>query len=172
MPDKRSAEAFLKQWCAEVDASKIPAFMKFAKTVRSHWVGIIHFVETQITNGILEGINSKVQLAKRRARGYRNIDNFINMIYFLCGKLKFDYIASNNKVNSLPGRAQNLYCSHLTISRFNAWNDTMQKARMLKEIQMLPLSIHSIMDWTQCSQVIYKLLTRFKTKVNIQFALG
>ena len=89
--DKRSAEAFLKQWCAEVDASKIPAFMKFAKTVRSHWTGIIHFVETQSTNGILEGINSKAQLAKRRARGYRNIDNFINMIYFLCGKLKFDY---------------------------------------------------------------------------------
>lgn len=91
MPDKSSAEAFLKQWCAEVESSKIPAFMKFAKTVRSHWSGIIHFVETRITNGILEGINSKVQLAKRRARGYRNIDNFINMIYFLCGKLKFDY---------------------------------------------------------------------------------
>ena len=91
MPDKPSAEAFLKQWCTEVESSKIPAFMKFVKTVRSHWSGIIHFVETRITNGILEGINSKVQLAKRRARGYRNIDNFINMIYFLCGKLKFDY---------------------------------------------------------------------------------
>ena len=91
MPDKVSAEAFLKQWCEEVEKSKIPAFMKFVKTVRSHWSGIIHFVETKITNGILEGINSKVQLAKRRARGYRNINNFINMIYFLCGKLKFDY---------------------------------------------------------------------------------
>ena len=33
----------------------------------------------------------EIQLAKRRARGYRNINNFINMIYFLCGKLKFDY---------------------------------------------------------------------------------
>ncbi|MCF6320028.1 MAG: transposase, partial [Proteobacteria bacterium] len=33
----------------------------------------------------------KIQLAKRRARGYRNIENFKNMIYFLCGKLKFDY---------------------------------------------------------------------------------
>ena len=91
MPDKVSAEAFLKQWCTEVDNAKISAFMKFAKTVRSHWTGIIHFVETKITNGILEGINSKIQLAKRRARGYRNINNYINMIYFLCGKLKFDY---------------------------------------------------------------------------------
>jgi transposase len=65
--------------------------MHFAKTVKAHWSGIIHFVESHITNGILEGINSKVQLAKRRARGYRNTENFINMIYFLCGKTKFDY---------------------------------------------------------------------------------
>ena len=91
MPDKRSAHAFLAQWCAEVNAAKIPAFQTFAKTVISHWNGIVHFVESRLTNGILEGINSKVQLAKRRARGYRNIDNFINMIYFLCGKLQFTY---------------------------------------------------------------------------------
>lgn len=91
MPNKQAADAFLKQWCVEVETAKIPAFIKFANTVRSHWSGIIHFVESRITNGILEGINSKVQLAKRRARGYRNINNFINMIHFLCGKLKFDY---------------------------------------------------------------------------------
>jgi transposase len=85
MPDKPVADAFLRQWCEDVDAAKIPAFMKFANTVRAHWSGIVHFVESHITSGILGGINSKIQLAKRRARGYRNINNFINMIYFLCG---------------------------------------------------------------------------------------
>ncbi len=77
MLDRVSAEAFLKQWCTEVDNAKIPAFMKFAKAVQSHWVGIIHFVETKITNGIFKGTNSKVKPSKRRTRGYRNIDNFI-----------------------------------------------------------------------------------------------
>ncbi len=38
-----------------------------------------------------ESINAKIQLAKKRARGYRNIDNLINMTYFIAGKLKFDY---------------------------------------------------------------------------------
>ncbi len=90
-PDKASATAFVDQWFDEVEKNKIPAFMKFAKTVKSHLSGIINFVETKITNAILESINSKIQMAKRRARGYRNTDNFINMIYFLCGKLKFDY---------------------------------------------------------------------------------
>uniref|UniRef100_E6QNR8 Transposase of ISCARN77, ISL3 family n=1 Tax=mine drainage metagenome TaxID=410659 RepID=E6QNR8_9ZZZZ len=91
MRSKEAASAFLTDWCNEADEAKIPAFMAFAKTVKSHWSGIVHFVESRITNGVLEGINSKVQLAKRRARGYRNTGNFINMIYFLCGKLKFDY---------------------------------------------------------------------------------
>ena len=91
MPDKPSAHAFLTQWCSEVETAKIPAFMKFARTVKSHWNGIVHFVESRLSNGILEGINHKVQLAKRRARGFHNIDNFINMIYFPCGKLQFRY---------------------------------------------------------------------------------
>ena len=47
--------------------------------------------DNKISNGVLEGINSKVQLAKKRARGYRNTDNFINMIYLIAGDLKFDY---------------------------------------------------------------------------------
>lgn len=91
MPNQPAAGAFLEHWCAEVEQAKIPAFMKFAKSVRAHWSGIVHFVESRLSNGILEGINHKVQLAKRRARGYRNIDNFINMIYFLCGKLTYGY---------------------------------------------------------------------------------
>ncbi len=60
MPDKQTAEAFLEQWYCEVEAAKIPAFEKFSRTVKAHWSGIIHFVESRITNGILEGINRKI----------------------------------------------------------------------------------------------------------------
>jgi transposase len=91
MPDKPTANAFLSDWCAQVEQAKIPAFQKFANTLKAHWSGIIHFVESNMTNAILESINSKIQLAKRRARGFRNINNYINMIYFLCGKLTFSY---------------------------------------------------------------------------------
>ena len=91
MPNKPAANAFLNDWCAQVEKAKILAFQKFVNTLRAHWSGIIHFVESNITNAILESINSKIQLAKRRARGFRNIKNYINMIYFLCGKLTFSY---------------------------------------------------------------------------------
>jgi transposase len=91
MDDEEEATHFLVDWCMEVEKSDIIPFKQFVKTVKAHWTGIVNFCETEINNGVLEGINSKVQLAKKRARGYRCTENFINMIYFLCGKLKFDY---------------------------------------------------------------------------------
>lgn len=91
MPTPGLASAFLDKWVREVERKKVTAFAKFARTVTIHKRGIINFFATRISNGILEGINNKIQLARRRARGYRNLENFINMIYYLCGKLAFDY---------------------------------------------------------------------------------
>ena len=89
--DREEAESYLAYWCDIADESGIQPFRKAANTIRAHWSGIINYIESRINNGILEGLNSKIQLAKKRARGYRNTKNFINMIYFTCGKLKFDY---------------------------------------------------------------------------------
>ena len=82
MENEQDAQGFLAYWCDKVDESKIFPLMKFARTVKAHWSGIISYTTLRISNGILEGTNSKIQLAKRRARGYRNTQNFINMIYF------------------------------------------------------------------------------------------
>lgn len=89
MPNTPSAEAHLAAWIEEVQRAGIQPFMQLAKTVKAHWTGIDRFIESRLTNGLLEGINHKIQLAKRRTRRYRNIQNFINMAYFLCGKLEF-----------------------------------------------------------------------------------
>ncbi len=89
--DKEEAESYLAFWCDIATESNIFPFQKAVNTIKAHWTGIVNYIESKVNNGILEGLNSKIQLAKNRARGYRNIDNFINMIYFICGKLKFDY---------------------------------------------------------------------------------
>jgi transposase len=44
-----------------------------------------------MTNGLLEGINSLVQAAKAKARGYRSIKNLITMVYLIGGKLDFGW---------------------------------------------------------------------------------
>ena len=89
--DIEEAQGYLAFWCDLVNESKIFPLIEFAKTVKAYWSGIINYVKSKITTGVIEGINNKIQLAKRRARGFRNIQNFIHMIYFLCAKLKFDY---------------------------------------------------------------------------------
>ena len=91
MEDPDDAAAFLSDWCALVSSSGIVPFQDFVRTLRAHWSGVVNFIQYRISNGVLEGINSKIQLAKKRARGYRNVKNFINMIYFISGKLEFDY---------------------------------------------------------------------------------
>ncbi len=91
MPSRQEAHGFLAFWCDMASESEIAPFTRFAATVKKHWNGILNYISSKLTNGILEGINSKIQLIKRRARGYRNTTNFINMIYFTCGKLNLDY---------------------------------------------------------------------------------
>ena len=87
----QEAKGFLWFWCDMVRDSKIFPYIKFVNMIKAHWSGKTAYFDKKVTNGILEGINSKIQLAKRRYRGFRNINNFINMIYFLNAKLKFDY---------------------------------------------------------------------------------
>ncbi len=60
-----------------------------AYTIKRHWDGVLQWFKSRINNGILEGINSLVQAAKARARGYRTTKNFIAMIYLVGGKLNF-----------------------------------------------------------------------------------
>jgi transposase len=91
IPNPEEAEGFLAYWCDAVQETDIISFKNLAKTIKAHWTGIINYTKSKLTNGILEGINNKIQLAKRRARGYRNTRNFINMINFICGKLSFAY---------------------------------------------------------------------------------
>jgi len=91
MKNSQDAQGFLAFWCDLAKESKIFPFIRFANTVKAHWFGIVSYTNTKISNGILEGINSKIQLAKRRARGYANFNNFVNMVYLIAGKLKFNY---------------------------------------------------------------------------------
>ena len=83
---------YLNKWCDAVRQTNLTFMKKFVNTLKAHWEGVINnFTCLGVNNGILEGINQKIQLAKRRARGFALISNFIDMAYFISGKLKFDY---------------------------------------------------------------------------------
>jgi hypothetical protein len=85
------AKWYLWFWCDRAMDSNIISSQKFAHLIKAHRSGIAAYFDKKVTTGVPEGINSKIQQAKRSARGHRNIKNFVNMIYFLTVKLKFDY---------------------------------------------------------------------------------
>ena len=85
-----TAEAFLKKWYFWATHSRLEPIKKAAYTIKRHWAGVVRWFTSKINNGILEGINSLVQAAKARARGYRTKRNLIAMIYLIAGKLDFD----------------------------------------------------------------------------------
>jgi len=87
---RAQAHGFLKKWYFWATHSRLEPMIEAARTIRRHWLGVLRWFSSQINNGILEGINSLVQAAKTRARGYRSDRNLITMIYLLAGKLKFD----------------------------------------------------------------------------------
>jgi transposase len=59
----------------------------FVTLVERHWDGIIAWHASHQSNGLLEGINSLVQAAKARARGYRNKEKMITIVYLTAAKL-------------------------------------------------------------------------------------
>jgi len=81
------AEDYLDRWYRGAIRSRLEPIKDFAYTVGEHWDGVLRWHTTRISNGILEGINSLVQAAKRRARGYRTATNLIAMTYLIAGKL-------------------------------------------------------------------------------------
>jgi transposase len=89
--EPEDAKGYLWFWCDMAIEAKIESYKKFVAMIKAHWSGITAYFDKRVTNGVLEGINCKIQLAKKRARGYRKVENFINMIYFLTAKLKYDY---------------------------------------------------------------------------------
>ena len=84
-PDQ--VEAFLDKWYFWATHSQIQPIVDVAKSIRLHQAGILRWFTSKINNGILEGINSLVQAAKAKARGYRSNRNFASIIYLIAGKL-------------------------------------------------------------------------------------
>jgi transposase len=83
----RAAKHFLRRWCSWASRSRVPEMVRVARTLRKHAAGVLRWFTSRITNGLLEAINSLIQSAKARARGFRTTQNLKAIIYLIAGKL-------------------------------------------------------------------------------------
>lgn len=78
---------FFKEWYGWAVRSRLDPVKAVAAMLKRHLDGVLRFVTHPITNGVAEGLNSKIMSIKRKAGGFRNPANFTTAIYFHCGGL-------------------------------------------------------------------------------------
>lgn len=74
--DKQTAGAFLDDWISRAMASGIGMLKRFADTLVKHRDGLLAWYDYPISTGPLEGTNNKIQLMKRQAYGFRDMEFF------------------------------------------------------------------------------------------------
>jgi transposase len=77
----------LGRWRLWAARSKLAPIVDFARMLKKHWDGVVRWLTSGLTNGLLESLNSLIQAAKSRARGYRTIKNLKIMTYIVAGKM-------------------------------------------------------------------------------------
>ena len=81
--DKAAAARFLDGWIERARATGIRQLRQMANTLSLHRTGLLAYYDVPITSGPLEGTNTRIQLLKRQAYGYRDRDFFKLRIYAL-----------------------------------------------------------------------------------------
>ena len=82
------AKGLLDEWLAWATRSRLAPFVKLARTVRKHAVGILAYLDTKMTNGPVEGINNKLRVIARRAYGFHSHGALISMLFLCCGGIE------------------------------------------------------------------------------------
>jgi len=85
-------EAMLKKWYFWATHSRIEFMKEAAHTIKAHWEGVVQWKKTHIDNSLLEGLNSLIQAAKAKARGFRTFRCFRIVAFLITGKLDFAQI--------------------------------------------------------------------------------
>lgn len=87
-PNVKQARAFFNKWYVRAINCGLTPVKKVAKMIKKHLENLLNFLVWKISNGVVEGLNSKIQTVKSNARGYRTFEGYRIAILFHCGKLE------------------------------------------------------------------------------------
>ena len=90
LEDPALAPAHLDAWIRWAARSKLRPFVKAARTLRRHRAGILAAIRLGLSNGRLEGLNSRVRLISHRSFGFHSAAPLIALIYLCCGGITIE----------------------------------------------------------------------------------
>jgi transposase len=86
-PNYEQAKIAFDGLCSWMRRCRLEPMKATAKTLLNHKEKILNYFKNRFTNAVCEGVNSLIQAAKRKARGYHTLRTFSAIIYLVSGKL-------------------------------------------------------------------------------------
>ena len=77
-----------EDWKSNVERSNICQFKRVLRTIVGYFYGIRNYFKYRVTNAASEGFNNKINVIKRKAYGYWDLNYFILKIFQACGVCK------------------------------------------------------------------------------------
>ena len=87
MKDDELASNKLRSWIEECNNSNLEPMVKLSEKINRHFDNIINSITYGANSSKLEATNTTIKTLIKIARGFRNIDNMISMIYLVCSSL-------------------------------------------------------------------------------------
>lgn len=81
----KTAVTRINKWLRNVKESGIEQFTKATRRIENYLYGILNYFIYGLTNGQSEGFNNKINIIKRRAYGFRDLEYFKLKILQTCG---------------------------------------------------------------------------------------
>ena len=86
--DETLAKAELSSWLSWATRCRLEPFKKLASTLKQRIDGAVRGMLDIRSNAYVEAMNGLLQQAKRAARGFKTVSNFIAIAYLRMSKLK------------------------------------------------------------------------------------
>ncbi len=99
--DGEQVAELIDRWISRASRSRLPAFVKAAKTIRKFRDGLLAAIRLNINNGRAEGLNNVVRLIIRRARGFHTADAALALAMLSCGPITLQLPHEHAKIR--PG---------------------------------------------------------------------
>lgn len=84
------AANYVRDWIGRARASGIRQMVMLGERIAAHYQGIVAAVEHRLSNGRLEGINTKIRVIQRRGYGHPNPHSLAAMIYLCSAGITID----------------------------------------------------------------------------------
>jgi transposase len=88
--DPDEAIRALDAWLAWASRCRLKPFVNVGRTIRRHLAGVRAYLCERLTNGLAEGINTKLRMIARRAFGFHSAKALIAMLFLCCSGIVLD----------------------------------------------------------------------------------